>query len=67
MALTPDQQDEIVRILNRESDSRIEIILRNVESFLSWLARVARHLYEIIQAARAAYDVFRQIAAAFGF
>jgi hypothetical protein len=67
MALTDEQKQEIIDRLDNEEQSKLEIILENVESFLAWLGRVSVHLYNIIIAAKAAYDVFRAIARLFGY
>lgn len=40
MTLTQRQQDDIVHLLERQSQSRLAAILRSVSSLLEWLADV---------------------------
>jgi len=54
MALSPEQQNQIVRLLQRESRNEISAILRSASSLLAWLADVVD----------AASDLWRRIRAA---
>jgi len=60
MALSPEQQNQIVRLLQRESRNEISAILRSASSLLAWLADVVDAASDLWRRIRAAAAELRQ-------
>jgi hypothetical protein len=62
MALTERQQDEIVRLLERQSRNSLAAILRSVSSFLDWLADAVDAASELWRQMRSyAHDIWQKM------
>jgi len=66
MALTQAQQNQIVRLLERQSSNQISAILRSASSLLAWLADVVDAASELWRRVReAAAEIWQSLRSLF--